>query len=108
MTTLYQTHRTEAGIDKLAASQVGKPKSEGLFVLHPKNSAQLRNDILTTLETSGLLNDKELCLQLVAALTERVGYLCAGYTSTSTVTELMAMSARASALAEQLSENDQT
>lgn len=73
-----------------------------------KDNAHLLAEVMSLLEKQGLLEDKKFCMQLVAEIAERVGYQCAGYTSTSTVTELIMMSAYASKLADRLGEFDDT
>jgi len=65
-------------------------------------------EVLSLLEKVGILEKRSLCLELVAELTERVGYESAGYVETTVVTELMLMSARASKLVKYVSEPDQT
>lgn len=70
-----------------------------------QGSHQMR-DAVAMLEQMDVLNDRRLCLSLLALLSEHVGYEYAGDAETITVAELMLISARLSKLAEQFDQLD--
>lgn len=102
----YGDHQPDVSKDTAAISNASKTTHNGPPVLNPEETSLFMDEIIAILDAKGLLTEKAFCLKLAANIIERVGYQSAGYTSTSTVTELMAMSARASELARKLEKSD--
>lgn len=101
--------QTGKRLDAMATSNEDEPTGRKGPVGAPRRDTKnvyTLSEVLAVLEKMDVLDNKKLCLQLVANLTERVGYQWAGYTDTINVAELMLMASRASDLADKLKEID--